>query len=191
MKDYIVFDTETGGLNPKNTDLLQVGMIFIKGNKIVEKCEFNVKQDIYRVTPDALKLNKIDLIEHNQQKNLMSKESIGYAITNLKNKIYNNKKIPVLGHNVNFDLNFIYENILSKDKWEELFSYRNVDTAGISRFLIDAGKLPGLYKNDLSSLMVYFNLGSELSENRHTALFDAECTMTIYNKFLELIKEGK
>lgn len=192
MENYMCIDTETGGTNPKLTDVLQIGIIFVKDNKVVQECEFNVKHDVYRVTPEAMKVNQINLVEREKNKeNLMTPTEIKGAITRLANHIYKGKKVAVLGHNVNFDLGFIYEGIMEKNEWEALFSYRTVDTASISRFLIDAKKLPSLHKNDLSSLMVYFNLGDELSEERHTAIFDARCTMKIYNKFLEIMKEDK
>ena len=38
----VVFDTETTGLNPKKDEILSIGAVLIKGNKILMRKTFNI-----------------------------------------------------------------------------------------------------------------------------------------------------
>lgn len=40
--EYVVFDTETTGLNPKKDEILSIGAVKIKGNKILTSQTFEV-----------------------------------------------------------------------------------------------------------------------------------------------------
>ena len=166
--NYVIIDTETGGLSPKNNSLLSIALVCIKDGEFAGQVEYLIKHKIYNVTPYALKVNKIDLVEHVKSK-----------IIEMLKRIYGNDKPTVIGHNVAFDLGFIHEQLMPKVEWEQYCSYRNVDTAGIARYLIDCGIINSK-KADLSSLMQYFNLGSEDSEGRHTAIYDAVQTWELY-----------
>lgn len=187
MRDYIILDTETGGLNPKEHSLLSIGIVFVKDGRVVEKKEWKVKSNTYNVTPQALKINQIDLTELYEHGDTIEQIRKDFIIT--MKDLYKGSKPTLVGHNIGFDIGFIYSNLLEKQAWESFVSYRNIDTAGIARFLQDI-KVLNIKKVDLSSLMVFFNLGNELSEGRHSALFDAECTWTIFCKMGLLIKEG-
>ena len=187
MRDYIILDTETGGFNPKEHSLLTIGIVFVKDGKVVDKKEWQVKSSTYNVTPQALKVNKLnltDLYEHGDTIEQIRKE----FIVTMKD-LYKSSKPTLIGHNVGFDMGFIYEQLLNKQAWESLVSYRRIDTMDVARFLQDV-KILNTKKIDLSSLMVFFNLGNELSEGRHSALFDAQCTWTVFCKMGLLTKEG-
>lgn len=184
--NYVIIDTETGGLSPKNNSLLSFAMVCIKDGELVGQYEWFIKHDTYKVNPYALKVNKIDLVQHD---NIASSiESTQHDVKSVLQRIYGNSSKPsVIGHNVSFDLGFIHEQLMPKQEWENYCSYRNIDTAGISRFLIDCGVI-NIKKADLSSLLNYFNMGSEESVGRHTALFDAIKTWDVYNKLVELME---
>lgn len=184
--NYIIFDTETGGLNAKINSLLTLGVIFVKDGKIVKQREWRFKKKEYNVTAGAMKVNKIDLVKLYEQGQTI--DEIRREFISIMRETYGTHKPTAMGHNIEFDLNFIYEQFLDKKAWEHYVSYRKIDTAGIARFLQDTQILE-TRKADLSSLMVFFNLGSELSEDRHTALFDAKCTWKVYNGMMKLVKE--
>lgn len=185
--NMIGLDIETGGKNPKTSDILQIGICWIKDGNITHETTFNVKKDHYRVSTEALKINKINLAE--ERNNLYEISQIKEFIKNLKHQIYGDKIKPkVLGHNIGFDLGFIHEQVIPKDEWEELFSYRNIDTASIANFLIDSKVLP-IYKSSLSTLLEYFQLGGEDAVGRHSALYDARSTFYVYQKLKEIIQK--
>lgn len=181
--DYVVIDTETGGLDPSKTSLLQVGVVFVKDGQVVNAKEWNIKSDIYNISAGAMKVNKIDIVEHD--KNSVTLDVFYNELSTLSKEYYQGKP-TVIGHNLAFDLSFIHHYV-GKEKWEKLFSYRNIDTATIARFLIDSKKLELLKKVDLDSLSTYFNVIAP-SGDRHTALYDAKVTWKVYCKMLALLK---
>lgn len=184
--NYAIIDTETGGLNPVNNSLLTIAVVMVKDGVVEFKEEWSVKHDTYNVTPYAMKVNKINLVDHDGK--AISSAIVSNKIKIKTREIFGIDKPNVIGHNINFDLGFIFNQIMSKKEWEMLFSYRNIDTAGIARFLIDSGKISS-YKADLGTLMEYFNVGMDSDEARHTAMYDAECTWEVYNHMVNLIQD--
>lgn len=181
--NYVCIDTETGGLDPIDNSLLTIAVIMIKDGEIKFKEEWSLKHDVYKLTPYAIKVNKIDLVKHDNT--AIGSISIANKLKLKTREIFGDAKPSVIGHNVGFDLGFIFSQLMNKKEWETFFSYRNIDTAGIARFLIDCGKINST-KADLGTLMEYFNVGSDSDENRHTALYDAENTFKIYKEMLNL-----
>lgn len=191
MRDFIVIDTETGGLNPREHSLLTVGVLFIKDGKRAFKGEWKIKHDKYSVTPGALKANGINLVKHHE-----AAVTIEEFWNDFTSHYEHSFGVPagvaannpvVVGHNTCFDLGFIHENI-NKRIWEIYASYRNVDTAGISKFLIDTGVIQA-QRNSLDALISYFGIDDPNGE-RHTALWDAEATWEVYNAMHNLVANG-
>ncbi|MGL5594612.1 MAG: 3'-5' exonuclease [Cetobacterium sp.] len=178
--NYIIIDTETGGLDPKTSDLLSIGMVFVRGGEVIAEREWFVKKDFYRVTPGAMRINRFDW------KNITDKgkdiSNIIFEFMNDMVNIFNCEgqiKPTVIGHNVDFDLSFIFEQFVDKVEWEKLVSYRKIDTAGIGRFLMDCDIIPGNMA-DLSSIAKKFEIDTDEDGNRHSALFDAKLTWKVY-----------
>ena len=82
----------------------------------------------------------------------------------------------LIGHNVNFDINFIYDN-LYKNKFDVLTN-DFIDTMRISRKL-----LPELPHHRLIDLAKYFKIDST---NNHRSLKDCEITMNVYENLKEI-----
>ena len=78
----------------------------------------------------------------------------------------------LIGHNVNFDVNFIYDN-LYKNKLD-ILKNDFIDTLRISRKL-----LPNLSHHRLVDLADYFEIDTT---NNHRSLKDCEITMSIYEQ---------
>lgn len=191
MRDFIVLDTETGGLNPKGHSLLTVGVLFIKNGKRVFSGEWKIKHDEYKVTTGALRVNKIDLVKHEKDavtlKEFWEDFKYYYEVNfGVPKGVASNNPV-VIGHNIGFDLGFIHENITKKE-WEVYANYRNVDTAGISKFLIDTGVIQA-QKNSLDELISYFGIDDPNGE-RHTALWDAKATWEAYNAMFNLVSNN-
>lgn len=181
--NYVCIDTETGGLDPIENSLLTVAIVMIKEGEIKFKEEWAVKHDVYNVTSYALKVNKLNLVEHDNT--AIGATAIANKLKLKTREIFGDNKPSVIGHNVGFDLGFIFSQLMNKKEWETFFSYRNIDTAGIARFLIDCGKINST-KADLGTLMEYFDVGSDSDKDRHTALYDAENTLKIYTEMVKL-----
>ena len=82
----------------------------------------------------------------------------------------------LIGHNVNFDINFIYDN-LYRNKFDVLTN-DFIDTMRISRKL-----LPELPHHRLIDLAKYFQIDST---NNHRSLKDCEITMNVYENLKEI-----
>ena len=83
----------------------------------------------------------------------------------------------IIGHNVNFDINFIYDNL--KDKLGLYLTNDFVDTLRLSRILLSF-----LPRHRLDDLISYFNL-EERSE--HRALNDCILTNQVYLKLCDML----
>ena len=84
----------------------------------------------------------------------------------------------IIGHNVNFDIDFIYDSMV--DNLGEYLSNDYIDTLRISRKL-----LPELKHHKLDNLIDYFNL---TKRNEHMALNDYVLTNQVYINLVNFLK---
>lgn len=165
LSDYIIFDIETTGLDSSYDEVIEIGAIKVKNNKIVSKFNSLVKPK-----------NEIDeyITELTGITNEMVKDAptIEEILPDFMNYIGND---ILIGHNVNFDINFIYDN-LYRNKFDVLTN-DFIDTMRISRKL-----LPELPHHRLIDLAKYFKIDST---NNHRSLKDCEITMNVYENLKE------
>lgn len=166
LSDYIIFDIETTGLDSSYDEIIEIGAIKVKNNKIVSKFNSLVKPK-----------NEIDeyITELTGITNEMVKDAptIEEILPDFMNYIGND---ILIGHNVNFDINFIYDN-LYRNKFDVLTN-DFIDTMRISRKL-----LPELPHHRLIDLAKYFKIDST---NNHRSLKDCEITMNVYENLKEI-----
>src|SRR5271163_4437312 len=117
---FFCMDSETGGLDPKKTDVLTIYIAVTDEDlKIIDGLDLKLKPNdrLPVVESQAMAVNGIDI-----QKHLENPETITYAqakekITELARKYLKKRgkfsNLIVLGQNVMFDLNFIWEYIFS------------------------------------------------------------------------------
>lgn len=84
----------------------------------------------------------------------------------------------IIGHNVNFAIDFIYDSMV--DNLGEYLSNDYIDTLRISRKL-----LPELKHHKLDNLIDYFNL---TKRNEHRALNDCVLTNQVYINLVNFLK---
>ncbi len=84
----------------------------------------------------------------------------------------------IIGHNVNFDIDFIYDSMV--DNLGEYLSNDYIDTLRISRKL-----LPELKHHKLDNLIDYFNL---TKRNEHRVLNDCVLTNQVYINLVNFLK---
>ena len=169
LNDYIVFDIETTGLDSSYDEVIEIGAIKVHNNKIVSKFNSLVKPR-----------NEIDeyITELTGITNEMVKDAptIEEILPEFMNYVGND---ILIGHNVNFDINFIYDN-LYRNKFDVLTN-DFIDTMRISRKL-----LPELPHHRLIDLANYFEVDAT---NNHRSLKDCEITMNIYEQLKNVALE--
>lgn len=183
---YIACDTETGGIGPDVSLLTAYLAILDEEFNIIDELDLAIKpdNDIYHVTAEALGINKIDLIKH--QAVAITRGKAGELLRDHLVKNSDNGKIKLipLGHNVAFDMEKLYENILNKKEAQKYVSYRTLDTGSTGRFLITAGYIPDSVTGSLGSYVEH--LGVKKRE-AHTARGDVEMTVDVMKAMIALL----
>ena len=180
---YISIDTETGGIG-LDKSLLSVAMLVAdKDFNIVDSLELFVIPDdgVFRVSPDGLKINKIDLTRDD----FIPYKKAGTVVYDFikRNSLEGRDKLNVVGKQVNGDLNHIWDKLISRNTWEQFVSYRIIELTGIARYLQIAGKIPADVKGGMDSLLEYFG---HSNDGAHDATFDANSNLVVLKEFLKL-----
>ncbi len=115
--NYTVIDIETTGLDPRFDEIIEIGAIKIKNNNIVEKFESLVKPNGYYIYDD-----EDDEIEYFSYVSDFITELTGITNEMLESAPDITKVLPsfidfigndiLLGHNVHFDINFLYDSLI-------------------------------------------------------------------------------
>lgn len=179
---FLLFDTETGGLEPATASLL-TGTLFAVDRtlKIVDELDFKLKSSPYLASPEALKVNGINLEEHDKvaEENSSVTDRINRFLG--KHAAFKSQMIP-MGHNVAFDIKFVKYH-LPNVSWDRYMSFRMLDTHCVAFFCQHRGLLPAsLTKLSLVNLASYFGI----PHNAHDARGDVEATLQVYKNLLEL-----
>lgn len=164
--DFVIFDIETTGLNSKTDEIIEIGAIKVNNNQIVDTFSTLIKPE-YLIDPFITSLTGIT--------NEMVKDApfIKEVLLSFLNFIDDD---ILIGHNVNFDINFIYDSLIKHDLG--VLKNNFVDTLRLSRKL-----LPDLKHHRLSDLSKHYSINSEGS---HRALKDTEITLEVYYKLKEI-----
>lgn len=186
MNRLLIFDTETGGLDPAIHSLLSIGGVVWEDGRIVDTIEINIVEDQITADIKALAVNKIDLAEHKANGvDIYDAINLWEAFVT---KHFGTKKVELCGHNVGFDLGFLkrFYRLSSREQfYDKRYSYRSLDTISLAFGLKLSGKLP-LQKLNLASLWKHY--GIEVSQDKaHNALTDALVTAEILNKMIGVI----
>ena len=166
-KDYIIFDLETTGLDPDFNEIIEIGAIKYRNMEPIEQFHSFIKPD--NVIDDFI--TELTGITNDMVKNA---PKINYVLPLFINFISDD---ILIGHNVNFDINFVYDEMLRYE-----FGYLNnnfVDTLRMSRKL-----LPDLRHHRLNDLAEYFDIDTN---GHHRAMKDVEITNKVYIKLKELM----
>ncbi len=159
VDDYIVFDLETTGLEPKTCEIIEIGALKYKNNELVD--EFSVL-----VKPNKGISNTITEITGITEE--MVKDSLNIAEI-LPKFIEFIGDLPLVAHNSSFDLSFIEENI--KKLGLPMIKNTNIDTVALAREYI-----PKVYNYKLTTLKHYF----KLDFGSHRSVDDCKTTNYVY-----------
>ena len=164
IKDYIVVDVETTGLNPKFDRLIEIAAIKIKDNNIVDAYNTLVNPGI--TIPQRI----VNLTGITDQ--MVSESPKINDIIIEVNKFFGDHIL--LGHNLIFDYGFIKQSCINN---KLSFEKDGIDTLKIARKV-----LPDIEKRSLEYLCNYYNIKQDI---RHRAYDDAHSTHILYQRLLE------
>lgn len=188
---YICFDCETTGLE-QNCNLLTLCLIILDSNlNQIDMLNISLKQKVYTVFPEALVINKINLIEHHNNSTTLIESRIKlFNFLNLNKTFFN--LIPI-GHNLKFDIDFIKKSgLLTELEYNNYISCNFIDTITIAQFLKLSGKLHPKQSISLVNLCKIDKLNLKIDKTQeHSAEYDTKMTISLLKSFVDLIKEDK
>jgi len=182
---YLFLDCESGGLDSEKHSLLTA--FFLAADEDLNEVGrlylgIRPQDGTYKVTAGALKINKIDIVAHDEA--LASGPSPKLLLADfltVHSEMGRNKLIPV-GHNIQFDFGFIHAELLDKTTWEKFNSYRVLDTSIVANFLKFVNKLPAKQQTSLVKLAEYYGIAPNLISGAHNAIVDVEMTVAVLKK---------
>ena len=191
MNKIIFIDTETGGVNPEKSALIQLSGIIRIHKKDVEKFNFYIKPfENSEVNEKALEVQGRTLEELKTDKYVEEKEVYKQFINLLDkyiDKYDRTDKFIVAGYNVRFDVD-ILKAFFQRHGNNFLFSYLDssmLDPLYSIRLLQIAEILPILENNKLETWCKHF--GIELKA--HDSLEDIVATKKLIGKLISLIRK--
>lgn len=186
MNRYLILDIETGGIGD-TMSLLTACFLYCQYDtkndeyEIIDGLDLKIKPNdyIYHVTAESLKINGINLIEHDKIA-ITEKQSGTKLYDKLSNwfLLNNKEKLIPVGHNVAFDIRRVTNTLVHPSTWEQYVSYKSLDTCTIAQFLRLQGKLPTNLGCGLVNLTEYFNV-KPLNGNPHEADYDCLATLNV------------
>jgi len=161
MNSIIVLDIETTGLDPQKDAIIEIGAVRFNGKRIEDEWSSLINPG-RKIPPFITQLTGIS--DHM----VLEAPAIQRIIPELRKFVGD---LPVLGHNVNFDLSFLQKHGLFR-------SNEKIDTYEIASVL-----LPSAGRYNLGALGQTLNI---LLPANHRALDDARVTLAVYRSLYEI-----
>lgn len=162
--NYVVFDLETTGLDGNKDEIIEIGACKIVNGQIEEVFSTFVKPNKH-IPKEITELTGID------DDMVKDAPTINYVLPDFYKFCYG---APMVGHNVSFDISFIYT---AGKKLSYNFDNKLIDTLEMSKT-----KLPGLKNYKLGTVVDKLNI---VLENAHRAVNDATATAKVFIKLMK------
>jgi len=178
----LIIDTETTGLSHNYNQVLTVGMLLADIDTkldFVNSRHIKIKHKKYNVSGFALQINKINLKEHNKVGIKPTQACFEINEFIKKNKV---KNIPLIGHNISFDMRFLRE-LYKKEKEDFLLDMETLDTRSIWINLRNKGIVPYELKSNLRTVAQHFEIDYSKA---HDALEDCKITAKVFHKMIQI-----
>lgn len=172
LRDYVIFDLETTGVNPKEDKIVEISAIKVKDRRVVE--EFSTLVNPERLIP--LSASFVNKITDEMVKDAPKIEEALKAFTDfIGDEI-------LIGHNIHeFDMKFIHRDV---EKYIGMFLCNDyIDTLPMARSLLR--ELP---RHKLSILAEHFGISSE---GAHRALVDCRMNQKVYEALCAISEKEK
>lgn len=171
--EVVVFDVETTGLDVKKDKIIQIAAVKGGKNGVVENFERFIKIDSsVGASYDIHNISDEYLFEHGID-----------GITAIKDFLEFAQDKVLIGHNVNYDINILKENMKALNLSISLLSAKIFDTLRLTRKIF-----PGLNSYRLGNLFIEFSLNHTPT---HNAMDDVICTMEVLEKSIKKLNDSK
>jgi DNA polymerase-3 subunit epsilon/ATP-dependent DNA helicase DinG len=160
---YVSLDIETTGLDPEQDAILEIGAIRFKGSQVYET--YHTLLDPGRPIP-----YKIQQLTGITPADINGAPRLGAVLPELRRFVGDN---PIIGHNIGFDLGFLYK--------QGLFD-QNI---GVDTFELASILLPHAGRYSLTSLLNYLDVILPPDGRAHRALDDAEAARLLFEALLD------
>lgn len=172
--DYTVLDIETTGLSSLHSEIIEIGALCVRGGEVVDEFSHLVKP-IKRIPPQITELTGIS------NETVKDADGIEYVLPEF---LYFAGDDIIAGHNIGFDMRFIYDRALF---FGTAFLNDTFDTMAASRKLHKDMK-----HHRLCDLVSYYGI---TNDNAHRALSDCYATHRVLEimkrEYQGLLKSGK
>jgi DNA polymerase III epsilon subunit-like protein len=172
--DLVIVDFETGGLNPREHEILEIGVVRVDARTLQEVSRLSIKVKPTRpVPPEAAKINGYN------EKDWVNAVSLREGLEALFLMV---KGARWVGSKPSFDWDFAVAGAEKEGlPLPKLASHRKVDISGMAEPLVSIGLIEGA---GVDNLVQFFNLPFE--RGVHRAIVDAEATLAIYGCLLKI-----
>ena len=167
--EYIVFDIETTGLDSQFNEIIEIGAIKVKDGKIIDNFNTLVKPE-YEIDDFITDLTGIT------NEMVAQAPSIQEVLPKFLKYV---ESYILVGHNINFDINFVYD-------WALILGLSPLTNNFVDTMRIGRRALPELEHHRLIDLAEYFDIDTN---GNHRALKDVYITNEVYVNLLQLIIE--
>jgi len=158
--DYVIIDIETTGFNPKNDEIIEVGAVKVRGNEITSIFQSLIKpkNPISDYISNLTGITNEMVIDASPEKEVLD-SFISFVTDSV-----------LIGHNVNFDINFLYDHC--GEHLGHCFTNNFIDILGLLR------NKAILFQNQ--DIMALCEKCAIRSTNAHRALSDCLATNDLF-----------
>lgn len=169
-ENYIVFDTETTGLDPNNNEIIEYSFLKYENHKLVDKLSSLVKPS----TPIPEFITKITNISNDMVNDALPiDDNLDSIVEFINNQV-------IIGHNILFDIKFLESTIKRSPLELDRVHIDYIDTVSLARKCF-----PEVSNHKLETLKNYLNIDNV----SHRSESDCEVTQIVYMKCVEKLIE--
>lgn len=157
---FVVFDIETTGLNPGFNEIIEIGAVKVINDEVVDTFQVLIKPT-NEISPFITNLTGItnEMVEGASRIEEILPDFVEFI-----------QDLVLVGHNVNFDINFIYDNLVR-------LGYPPLKNDFVDTLRVARKYLPILRNHRLGDLAEYYMIDTKGS---HRALKDVEMTLAVF-----------
>ena len=180
-REVVVFDTETTGLDIFNDDIIQIAALKMKNGQVVPGSEIDIviKMDEGKTIPPTLRGGLLNpMVEEYARRSIGHQELHQFFMDAHQAFKFFAEYVgdaELLGHNVNYDVHILENNIRRRAPEARFRMPKYWDTLKMAR-LLD----PNIRKHTLESLLEHYGLDGV---NSHNALDDIRATKSLVDSF--------